>query len=85
MPRLLHALHLRDDGRRHDVLVCIPAAEDTGARADEVAVFRREMVYRVIAFVHCFRLHLRDQDRLEELKHAVRAAVRPNPTIGGKL
>lgn len=49
-------------------LVCIPAAEDTGARADEVAVFRREMVYRVIAFVHCFRLHLRDQDRLEELK-----------------
>ncbi|EYF03336.1 bestrophin family protein [Chondromyces apiculatus] len=44
----------------------VDAADD--APADEaITAFRREMVYRLIAFVHCFRMHLRDQDRLEEL------------------
>lgn len=35
---------------------------------NELRAFQREMVYRLIAYVHCFRMHLRDQDRLEELE-----------------
>lgn len=35
--------------------------------ADTVVALRREMVYRVIAYVHAFRWHLRDQERLSEL------------------
>jgi putative membrane protein len=42
---------------------------ETANEADPKAVeaFRREMVYRLMGYVHCLRLHLRDQDRLEEL------------------
>ncbi|MRG98338.1 hypothetical protein GF068_41460 [Polyangium spumosum] len=37
------------------------------AESEAIATFRREMVYRVIGYTHALRLHLRDQDRLEEL------------------
>ena len=33
----------------------------------ELTELHRSLVYRVIAYVHALRLHLRDQDRLEEL------------------
>jgi len=42
-------------------------AEGRAADSEAVTTFRREMVYRVIAYTHALRLHLRDQDRLEEL------------------
>lgn len=45
-----------------------PQPGSTSATPEEIASFRREMVYRVIGYVHCFRLHLRDQDKLEELE-----------------
>ncbi|HSN97233.1 MAG TPA: bestrophin family ion channel [Candidatus Nanopelagicales bacterium] len=52
-------------------LVCVPvtggAEPAEGCDPEAISAFRREMVNRVIAFVHCLRLHLRDQDRLEEL------------------
>ena len=38
-----------------------------GAGPDEVHAFHRRLVYQVVAYVHALRLHLRDQDRLEEL------------------
>ena len=43
---------------------------ETASRVDpdEIQAFRKEMVYRVIAYVHCFRAHLRDQDRLDKLE-----------------
>ncbi len=41
-----------------------PASEHD---SEAIASFRREMVYRVIAYVHAFRAHLRDQDDLEDL------------------
>lgn len=34
---------------------------------DQLTAFRKEMVYRLIGYVHAFRLHLRDQDKLDEL------------------
>lgn len=37
------------------------------AESEAITTFRREMVYRVIGYTHALRLHLRDQDRLEEL------------------
>ena len=37
------------------------------ADPSEIEAFRKEMIYRLIGYVHCFRLHLRDQDRLDEL------------------
>lgn len=41
--------------------------EKPGADAEEVVEFRREMVYRLIGYVHSFRWHLRDQDRVDDL------------------
>ncbi|MBO6934991.1 MAG: hypothetical protein JJ863_08445 [Deltaproteobacteria bacterium] len=35
--------------------------------AEAIADFHREAVYRVIAYVHALRLHLRGQDRLQEI------------------
>jgi ion channel-forming bestrophin family protein len=53
-------------------LVCaVPAAEgktSDPAESEALDAFRKEMVYRVIAYVHAFRHHLRDQDKLEELE-----------------
>ncbi|MCA9656507.1 MAG: hypothetical protein H6712_04495 [Myxococcales bacterium] len=43
-----------------------PQREEPGVGPDQAEV-QRELVYRVIAYVHALRLHLRDQDRLEEL------------------
>jgi putative membrane protein len=34
---------------------------------DAIETFRREMVHRLIAYVHCFRMHLRDQNHTNEL------------------
>lgn len=49
----------------------LPPGYRTTARAEgappEVFAFHRGLVYRVIAYVHALRLHLRGQDRLEEL------------------
>jgi putative membrane protein len=47
-----------------------PGAGTGGAPAvdaEAVEKFRREMVHRLIAYVHCFRMHLRDQNHLSEL------------------
>ena len=41
-----------------------PLAE---GEAEEIAAFHRESVYRLIAYVHSLRLHLRGQDRIREL------------------
>ncbi len=38
------------------------------ADSEELIAFRREMVHRVIAYVHAFRHHLRDQDKLDQLE-----------------
>lgn len=45
------------------------ADSETVTEADphEIKAFRRELVYRVIGFVHAFRYHLRDQDRVDDL------------------
>jgi len=44
------------------------SAEETGASEGATIIqFRSEMVHRVIAYVHAFRLHLRDEDKLEVL------------------
>jgi putative membrane protein len=40
---------------------------DAEADMEAIETFRREMVHRLIAYVHCFRMHLRDQDKLDEL------------------
>ncbi|MCX4243300.1 bestrophin family protein [Paraliomyxa miuraensis] len=44
-----------------------PQREALGIGPEQAAV-HRELVYRVIAYVHALRLHLRDEDRLEELE-----------------
>ncbi|MEX1367686.1 MAG: bestrophin family ion channel [Nannocystaceae bacterium] len=43
-----------------------PQRERPGVGPEQAAV-HRELVYRVIAYVHALRLHLRDEDRLQEL------------------
>lgn len=40
---------------------------DPGADSAEIDAFQREMVHRVIAYVHALKHHLRDQDRVEDL------------------
>jgi len=61
-----------------------------GGGADAVASFKREMVYRLIAFAHALRLHLRGQDDPDalrpllppdELERLTRAANRPNVVL----
>ncbi|MCB9637795.1 MAG: hypothetical protein H6728_14875 [Myxococcales bacterium] len=37
----------------------------------EIVTFRKEMIYRMIAYVHALRLALRDQPILPEIKHLV--------------
>ncbi len=44
-----------------------PASGNVPAENDELVVYRREMVHRVVAYVHAFRHHLRDQDRIDDL------------------
>jgi ion channel-forming bestrophin family protein len=43
--------------------------QETVSIADpgDIDRFKKEMVYRVIAYVHAFRHHLRDQDRVDDL------------------
>jgi len=41
-------------------------APDAGVRA-----FHREMVQRIIAYVHALKHHLRDQDRVDDLAHLI--------------
>lgn len=43
-------------------------APDQDDDADEVQALRVEVVHRVIAYVHVFRQHLRDEDALDEVK-----------------
>jgi putative membrane protein len=55
----------------------LPPAEGAAtskADPEELTAFRREMVYRVIAYVHSFRWHLRDQERIERLAPLLPAA-----------
>jgi len=58
-----------------------------GGGAEAVAAFKREMVYRLIAFAHALRIHLRGQEDPDavrplippaELERLARAANRPN-------
>lgn len=55
----------RSFARQLQVLVG-PHAEDVGVTA-EAAAIHRELVYRVIAYVHALRQHLRDEDDLGAL------------------
>jgi putative membrane protein len=51
-------------------LVGPPFSEDRPVREgemEEIRAFHRESIYRLIAYVHSLRLHLRGQDRLREL------------------
>jgi ion channel-forming bestrophin family protein len=53
-----------------------PEAKDAPGEPDseELAAYRKEMIYRIIAYVHAFRFHLRDQDKLVELSPFLDAA-----------
>lgn len=44
-----------------------PTTGDSVTRGEEIESFRREMIYRVIAYVHSLKHHLRDQDRVDDL------------------
>lgn len=44
------------------------------ADAAEVAAYKRELIYRQIAFAHALRLHLRRQDAWDECRHLLSAA-----------
>lgn len=56
----------RSLARQIRVLVA-PDAE-AGATDDATAELHRELVYRVIAYVHALRMHLRDETDIEQLK-----------------
>ncbi|WP_211365313.1 bestrophin family protein [Polyangium fumosum] len=56
------------------ILTLVNAPADRADESEAVAAFRREMVYRIIGYTHALRLHLRDQDRLEELEPFLAAA-----------
>lgn len=52
-------------------LVGLPFEHDRPLKeseAEAIKAFHRESVYRIIAYVHALRLHLRGQDRLRELE-----------------
>ncbi|MDC3957443.1 bestrophin family protein [Polyangium jinanense] len=49
------------------ILTLVNEPADRPTDSEAVAAFRQEMVYRIIGYTHALRLHLRDQDRLEEL------------------
>ena len=44
-----------------------PSSSNVPVENDELVAYRREMVHRVVAYVHAFRHHLRDQDRVDDL------------------
>jgi putative membrane protein len=44
------------------------------ASKDEVAIYKKEMIHRQIAFSHALRLHLRKQDSMEDLRHLISEA-----------
>ncbi|MCB9593324.1 MAG: hypothetical protein H6719_11390 [Sandaracinaceae bacterium] len=58
------------DGMRSHYYGELPTAEQrvSDPDMDELLDFHKEMVHRVAAYVHAFRMHLRDEDPLEELK-----------------
>lgn len=64
----------RSLARQVQVLVG-PHDEATGTTAEAV-VIHRELIHRVIAYVHALRLHLRDQDDLDALAGLVPEAER---------
>jgi putative membrane protein len=41
--------------------------EASSTEKDEIAAFQREMVHRLVAYVHALKHHLRDQDRVDDL------------------
>ena len=43
-------------------------AGNAGSPNEEFLAYRREMVHRVVAYVHALKHHLRDQDRVEDLR-----------------
>lgn len=59
--QLLTLIHSTDRGQSY------LSTKDEGGPV-VASAFQRRMVYRLIAYVHSLRLHLRDQDRLDELK-----------------
>ncbi len=58
------------DGMRSHYYGELPSQQEREAEPDveELLAFHEEMVHRVAAYVHCFRMHLRDQDQLEKLE-----------------
>jgi ion channel-forming bestrophin family protein len=49
-------------------------APKAGPDSDEIIAFRREMVHRVVAYVHALKHHLRDQDRVDDLARMIPAS-----------
>lgn len=50
------------------ILTFLPAAQQDGAEAAEIAAFQREAIYHQVAFVHALRCHLRRQDPFADLE-----------------
>ena len=48
-----------------------PEARVTNPDVGELLEFHKEMVHRVAAYVHCFRMHLRDEQDLSELRRLI--------------
>lgn len=41
--------------------------ESSSAEKEEISAFQREMIHRLVAYVHALKHHLRDQDRVDDL------------------
>ena len=59
------------DGIRSHYFGQLPTDEQRAEEPDvhELLEFHKEMVHRVAAYVHCFRMHLCDENPLEELRN----------------
>lgn len=51
-----------------------PASAEAVTESAEILSFRREMVHRLVAYVHSLKHHLRDQDRVDDLGPMITAA-----------
>lgn len=58
------------------VLVLVGPAQGEAHDPKALAAVHRELVYRVIAYVHALRQHLRDEDELEQLRGLLPEAER---------
>ena len=58
------------DGMRSHYYGELPSQQEREEEpdVDELLAFHKEMVHRVAAYVHCFRMHLRDEETNEDLR-----------------